>query len=144
MWGGGGAARFLRGLLDAIEPSAVTAVVNTGDDTVLHGLSISPDLDTITYTLAGAIDPERGWGLELAMVPMSDERLATVVTVDDPDQPDGPSEVSFQDYFVRLRHSVRVHAVRFDGAATLAPAARAALSVAVVFVISLLNPIVCF
>jgi LPPG:FO 2-phospho-L-lactate transferase len=34
-----------------------------GDDTVLHGLSISPDLDTITYTLAGAIDPERGWGL---------------------------------------------------------------------------------
>ena len=40
-----------------------TAIVNTGDDTVLHGLSISPDLDTITYTLAGAIDPERGWGL---------------------------------------------------------------------------------
>jgi LPPG:FO 2-phospho-L-lactate transferase len=37
--------------------------VNTGDDTVMHGLSISPDLDTITYTLAGAIDPERGWGL---------------------------------------------------------------------------------
>ena len=42
---------------------SVAAVVNTGDDTVLHGLSISPDLDTITYTLAGAIDPERGWGL---------------------------------------------------------------------------------
>ena len=41
----------------------MTAVVNTGDDTVVHGLSISPDLDTITYTLAGAIDPERGWGL---------------------------------------------------------------------------------
>ena len=41
----------------------ITAIVNTGDDTVLHGLSISPDLDTITYTLAGAIDPERGWGL---------------------------------------------------------------------------------
>ena len=40
-----------------------SAVVNTGDDTVLHGLTISPDLDTITYTLAGAIDPERGWGL---------------------------------------------------------------------------------
>ena len=44
-------------------PSSVTAVVNTGDDTELHGLAISPDLDTIVYTLAGAIDPERGWGL---------------------------------------------------------------------------------
>jgi LPPG:FO 2-phospho-L-lactate transferase len=41
----------------------VTAVVNTGDDTELHGLVISPDLDTIVYTLANAIDPERGWGL---------------------------------------------------------------------------------
>ena len=41
----------------------ITAVVNTADDTVLHGLAISPDLDTVTYTLAGAIDPERGWGL---------------------------------------------------------------------------------
>ncbi len=37
--------------------------MNTGDDTVIHGLAISPDLDTIVYTLAGAIDPERGWGL---------------------------------------------------------------------------------
>ena len=61
--GGVGAARFLRGLLWSSTPRAVTAVVNTGDDTTLHGLSISPDLDTITYTLAGAIDPERGWGL---------------------------------------------------------------------------------
>jgi LPPG:FO 2-phospho-L-lactate transferase len=42
----------------------ITAIVNTGDDTVLHGLSISPDLDTVTYTLANAIDPVRGWGLE--------------------------------------------------------------------------------
>lgn len=41
----------------------VTAVVNVGDDVELHGLHISPDIDTITYTLAGAIDPERGWGL---------------------------------------------------------------------------------
>ena len=61
--GGVGAARFLNGLLDAIDPAKVTAVVNTGDDTQLHGLSISPDLDTITYTLADATDPERGWGL---------------------------------------------------------------------------------
>jgi LPPG:FO 2-phospho-L-lactate transferase len=61
--GGVGAARFLRGLVLAVDPSRVTAVVNTGDDTVLHGLSISPDIDTVTYTVAGAIDPERGWGL---------------------------------------------------------------------------------
>ena len=61
--GGVGAARYLRGLVEAIEPSRITAIVNTADDTVLHGLHISPDIDTVTYTLAGAIDPERGWGL---------------------------------------------------------------------------------
>jgi LPPG:FO 2-phospho-L-lactate transferase len=62
--GGVGAARLLRGLVAVRPPSEITAVVNTGDDLVLHGLAISPDLDTITYTLAGAISAERGWGLE--------------------------------------------------------------------------------
>lgn len=62
--GGVGAARFLRGLMLEVEPQHVTSIVNTGDDTVLHGLHISPDLDTVTYTLAGAIDHKRGWGLE--------------------------------------------------------------------------------
>jgi LPPG:FO 2-phospho-L-lactate transferase len=62
--GGVGAARFLRGLMLEVEHHRITSLVNTGDDTVLHGLHISPDLDTVTYTLAGAIDPERGWGLE--------------------------------------------------------------------------------
>ena len=61
--GGVGAARLLAGMVRAWPPSDLTAVVNTGDDTMLHGLAISPDLDTVTYTLAGAIDPERGWGL---------------------------------------------------------------------------------
>lgn len=61
--GGVGAARFLRGLLDVVDPSGVTAIVNVGDDTVLHGLHISPDVDTVLYTLADAIDPDRGWGL---------------------------------------------------------------------------------
>jgi LPPG:FO 2-phospho-L-lactate transferase len=61
--GGVGAARLLAGLVDVVDPASVTAVVNTGDDLVLHGLEISPDLDTVTYTLAGAIDAERGWGL---------------------------------------------------------------------------------
>jgi LPPG:FO 2-phospho-L-lactate transferase len=62
--GGVGAARFLRGLMLEVEPQLITSIVNTGDDTVLHGLHISPDLDTVTYTLSGSIDPERGWGLE--------------------------------------------------------------------------------
>lgn len=61
--GGVGAARFLLGLLDVQEARDVAVIGNVGDDLVLHGLHVSPDLDTVTYTLAGAIDPERGWGL---------------------------------------------------------------------------------
>ena len=61
--GGVGAARLLAGLVRVVEPGRVTAIVNTGDDMVLHGLSISPDIDTVVYTVAGAIDPDRGWGL---------------------------------------------------------------------------------
>ena len=61
--GGVGAARFLSGLVQVVPPEQITAVVNVGDDVILHGLHISPDLDTVTYTLAGAIDGERGWGL---------------------------------------------------------------------------------
>jgi len=180
-------------------------VVNTGDDCTLHGLSISPDLDTVTYTLAGAIDPERGWGLvdeswramqsleryesvrpigssaaprwfnlgdrdlathffrtarlaegasltevtdeirrawqvPIRIVPMSDDPLCTIVTIDD--ERGNGVEVSFQDYFVRLRHSVPVRSVRFDGAAELAPAARRALQAAHTIVIAPSNPIV--
>lgn len=61
--GGVGAARMLRGLIQVIPPETVTAVVNVGDDTTLHGLHISPDIDTVIYTLAGQINPETGWGL---------------------------------------------------------------------------------
>ncbi|MGA7420336.1 MAG: 2-phospho-L-lactate transferase CofD family protein, partial [Acidimicrobiales bacterium] len=61
--GGVGAARFLRGLVRVLPPSDITAIVNVGDDTELHGLHISPDLDTVLYTLAGAINAETGWGL---------------------------------------------------------------------------------
>ncbi len=61
--GGVGASRFLQGLVKVVDPESVVAVVNTADDVVLHGLHISPDLDTVTYTLAGAINPETGWGL---------------------------------------------------------------------------------
>ncbi len=202
MCGGVGAARFLLGLIDAVDdPASITAVVNTGDDCSLHGLSISPDLDTITYTLAGAIDPERGWGLvgetwrameslerfeavrpegsaaaprwfnlgdrDLAthfyrtarlregatltdvtdeirrawsvpveVVPMSDERVSTLVTIAD------GSEISFQDYFVRLRHGVAVSSIRFDGDAALSETARQALARATSVVIAPSNPLV--
>ncbi|MBK8331908.1 MAG: 2-phospho-L-lactate transferase [Acidimicrobiaceae bacterium] len=61
--GGVGAARFLRALAGVHPVERTVGVVNTGDDTVMHGLAISPDIDTIVYTLAEAIDPARGWGL---------------------------------------------------------------------------------
>lgn len=199
--GGVGAARFLSGLVQVIDPSNITAVVNTGDDTVLHGLSISPDLDTIIYTLANAIDPQRGWGLVdetwramealgryegvrpqgsaaaprwfnlgdqdlathfyrtarlregatltavtdeirrawglgLGIVPMSDDRCSTIVTLDD------GTDVSFQDYFVRLRHNVPVSAIRFEGDARLGDAAIFALEQASTIVIAPSNPLV--
>lgn len=61
--GGVGAARFLEGAVAAFPPADVVAIVNVGDDLELAGLHISPDLDTVTYTLAGQINPETGWGL---------------------------------------------------------------------------------
>ena len=61
--GGTGAAKLLRGLSRLVAPRDLTIVVNTGDDTELWGLHISPDLDTVCYTLAGVIDATRGWGL---------------------------------------------------------------------------------
>ncbi|MFM2078437.1 MAG: 2-phopspho-L-lactate transferase, partial [Actinomycetota bacterium] len=84
--GGVGAARFLRAMAGIWPAARTVGVVNTGDDTVMHGLSISPDLDTITYTLAGAIDPERGWGLRDESW-RSMEALARFVPV----RPDGSS-----------------------------------------------------
>jgi LPPG:FO 2-phospho-L-lactate transferase len=61
--GGVGAARFLRGLIRAVPAEQVDAIVNVGDDTTLHGLMISPDIDTVTYTLAESVNPDTGWGL---------------------------------------------------------------------------------
>ena len=201
--GGVGAARFLAALARVVEPVDTVGIVNTADDTVLHGLAISPDLDTVTYTLADAIDPDRGWGLsdeswramealqryanvrprgssaaptwfnlgdrDLAthfyrtarlgegavlsevtteicdawdvrqrLVPMSDQTVATVVTLAD------GSDVSFQEYFVKLQHAVPVTAVRFAGAAeaALAPGLDEVLKTAECIVIAPSNPIV--
>lgn len=60
--GGGGGARFARGLASVLEPGELTVIGNVGDDLEILGLHVSPDLDSLLYTLAGLIDSERGWG----------------------------------------------------------------------------------
>jgi len=60
--GGVGASKLLLGLYGVMDPSLLTIIVNTGDDIVLHGLKISPDMDIVTYTLAGIVDASKGWG----------------------------------------------------------------------------------
>jgi len=60
--GGVGAAKFIRGLVRRIAPERLTVVVNTGDDETFYGLHVSPDLDTVTYTLAELVDRNQGWG----------------------------------------------------------------------------------
>jgi len=62
--GGVGAARFLEGLVRVVPPKDIFVVVNTGDDEEFFGLRVCPDFDIITYTLAGLVDPEKGWGIK--------------------------------------------------------------------------------
>jgi LPPG:FO 2-phospho-L-lactate transferase len=199
--GGVGAARLLAGLVRAVPPADVTAVVNVADDMVLHGLAISPDLDTVVYTVAGAIDPERGWGLRdetwhamagleryggatwfglgdrdlgthlyrtqrlgegatlstvtaeiarawglgLAVLPVSDDPVRTMITLAADDDGGGRGEeVPFQDYFVARRHAVPVASVRFAGVEQAAPAPGVlhAVAGADVVVVAPSNPIV--
>ena len=188
--GGVGAARYLNGQLQVCDPGDVTAVVNVADDIELHGLHVSPDIDTVIYTLSGAGDRERGWGLadetwnamgelrslgadawfslgdrdigthlfrtsllragcslseatarladarglRCLVLPVSDQRIETRVTLAEPAQiasgaARGASlehfageEIGFQEYFVRLAHNVAIRAVRFAGVETARPA----------------------
>src|SRR4030042_123598 len=60
--GGIGAARFLEGLVRVRDPEKLTIIVNTADDIELFGLHVSPDVDIVTYTLAGLVDKKTGWG----------------------------------------------------------------------------------
>ena len=62
--GGVGAARLLRGLVRVVPPGDVTAIVNTGDDRDFYGVHVSPDVDIVTYTLAGIVNAERGYGIQ--------------------------------------------------------------------------------
>ena len=61
--GGVGAARFLSGVTRLVREEDLSVIVNTGDDIELFGLHISPDLDIVTYTLAGIVDEAKGWGI---------------------------------------------------------------------------------
>src|SRR5512140_1215534 len=61
--GGVGAARFLEGRASVVAPESLTIIGNVGDDAEIHGLHISPDLDTVMYTLAGVVHEGQGWGL---------------------------------------------------------------------------------
>ncbi len=61
--GGTGGAKLIEGLAAEIDPADLTIICNTGDDAVFHGLYVSPDIDTITYTLAGLSDSKKGWGI---------------------------------------------------------------------------------
>jgi LPPG:FO 2-phospho-L-lactate transferase len=191
--GGVGGARFLRGLTEALDPSQVTAIVNVGDDLEVAGLHVSPDLDSVLYTLAGLADEERGWGragetwnaletarelggdawfalgdrdlglhlvrtdalgagrplsavtarlaaaagLELTLLPATDDRLRTWIHT-----PDGT--LAFQDWFVRRGHREPVDAVSFEGAddARAAPGVLEALHAADIIVIAPSNPFV--
>lgn len=168
--GGVGAARFLRGVVDVTPAAAVTAIGNVGDDLIAHGLHVSPDLDTVLYTLTGQIDDSKGWGvrddssralerartlgadawfwlgdldiglhmaraewlaaglplsavtarlsqalgLELRLLPATDDRLRTMVGVDG-------GEIDFQTYYVRRGHTDAVRSLRFEGADRAAP-----------------------
>jgi 2-phospho-L-lactate transferase len=62
--GGTGGAKLIEGLAAEIDPAELTIIANTGDDCVFHGLNISPDIDTIIYTLAGLVDSAKGWGIK--------------------------------------------------------------------------------
>jgi LPPG:FO 2-phospho-L-lactate transferase len=192
---------MLAGLVRVVPPDAITAIVNVGDDMELHGLAISPDLDTVTYTLAGMDNRVTGWGVageswavmdelarlggddwfrlgdrdlathlfrtgrlrdgvplstvtaELAerrgiavrLVPVTDEALRTRVVLAEASTLGPPgTEISFQDYFVRLRHDVAVRGIRFEGADTAhaAPGVMEALHDAERIIVCPSNPVV--
>jgi LPPG:FO 2-phospho-L-lactate transferase len=169
--GGVGAARFLEGLVRVVPQLDVTVISNTGDDENFFGLHVSPDIDIVIYTLAGAVDAEKGWGLtgetfhaldalrrfgydtwfnlgdrdiathahrtrllregatlsqatrsivaafglELTLLPVSDDRIRTLVDTD-------AGTLAFQEYFVKRRTEDDVRAIRFHGIEKARPA----------------------
>jgi len=96
--GGVGGARFARGLLACVPPADVTIVGNVGDDLEHWGLSISPDLDTLLYTLTGRVHPEQGWGVA------GDTREAMAVV----------AELCGVDWFILGDRDIGLHLVRSE------------------------------
>jgi LPPG:FO 2-phospho-L-lactate transferase len=96
--GGVGGARFARGLTAAVDPAEVTIIGNVGDDVELLGLHVSPDLDTVLYTLSGRIDPVNGWGVA------GDTREAQAVA----------SELGGADWFILGDRDIGLHLVRSE------------------------------
>ena len=191
--GGVGGARFLQGVVDVLPAGRIVVVGNVGDDVEPHGLHVSPDLDTVLYTLTGWIDEDKGWGvrgdsdralerarslgadawfwlgdldiglhlartealrrgeplsavtarlakqlgLELRLLPATDDRLRTMIGT-------AEGEIDFQTYYVRHQHADRVTAVRFDGAelARPAPGVAEALRDAAAIVLAPSNPLI--
>ena len=189
--GGVGAARFLEGLVQIVAAEDVFAIVNVGDDFELAGLYISPDIDTVTYTLAGEVNPESGWGIrsdsfvalealralggpdwfqlgdrdlgthlyrsqrlaegaplsavtaEIAqargvrstIVPVTDQRLRTIVETE-------AGELPFQEYFVKQGQQDRVTGLHFTGAgaAEAAPGVHDAIMEARAIIVAPSNP----
>ncbi|WP_106540061.1 2-phospho-L-lactate transferase [Haloactinopolyspora alba] len=74
--GGVGASRFLRGLVHAAPDADITVIGNTADDITLHGLHVSPDLDTVMYTLGGGVEESQGWGRAGESFAVADELAA--------------------------------------------------------------------
>ena len=172
--GGIGGVKLVEGLQELLPAEALSVICNTGDDQEFWGLHVSPDVDTVMYTLSGLVNREQGWGLDAetfqalellerygeptwfklgdrdlathilrtdglregrrltevtaelarrlgigcAVIPMSDDRVRTIVVT-----PDG--DLDFQDYFVRRRFEPPVDEVRYDGAADAMPSPEA-------------------
>jgi LPPG:FO 2-phospho-L-lactate transferase len=191
--GGVGAARFLEGLVQVVPQEDITVISNVGDDEEFFGLRVSPDIDIVIYTLAGAVDAEKGWGLtgetfhaldalkrfgyetwfnlgdgdlatlahrtqmlhegaslsdatrsiarafglRLAILPVTDARVRTIVETD-------VGEMSFQEYFVKRRTEDDVIGVRFEGIDVAWPVKGVieALIAADVVVVAPSNPVV--
>ena len=192
--GGVGAARFLEGVVQVMPQRDITVISNIGDDEDFFGLRVSPDIDIVIYTLAGAVDAAKGWGLqdesfntlgalarfgydtwfnlgdrdmatcahrtmmlragatlseatasiarafelELRILPVTDDRLRTVV------ETAAGESLAFQEYFVRRRTEDEVRAVRFEGIGSVAPAPGVldAIAAADAILIAPSNPVV--
>src|ERR1700687_2425505 len=141
--GGVGASKLLLGLHDVMDPRDLTVIVNTGDDIALHGLTIAPDLDIVTYTLAGIVDEAKGWGYRgetfhalkrlaafgrINWFNLGDRDLDTqihrsaMLAEGQSLRDAAEGELHSQEYLVKRHAEPVVRAIRFDGADKACPA----------------------